>query len=143
MIPTYYTQPTTSWAGAPLARSDGRAQWALIAAVAGVATGLAGVLLGGYFLVSAGGNLGANFALESPFLNGCGVGIPALALGPLAYFLGKSSVSRIAASDGHLNGRATASAASGIGVAATVIGALATLGWIVLTLLGFFGTPPV
>lgn len=127
---------------APVAPSDRRALGALVAAVCGVALGLAGALLGALVLVYAGGDLAANFALESPLLNGFGLGIPALVLGPLAYFLGKSSVARIAASEGNLGGRATASAASGIGIAATVVGAVAALGWLVLILLGVFGPPP-
>ena len=128
---------------APYGRTDGRAVWALILAIFGVAFGLAGLLLGGFFIVYAGGNLAGNFVLESPFLNSFGGGIPALLFGPLAYFLGKSAQGRIAASEGELGGRPTAGAAIGIGIAATVIGAFAALAWLVLMLLGFFGPPPV
>jgi hypothetical protein len=141
-IPAYYPQPLPRAPLAAYARTDGRAVWALMLAIFGVAFGLTGLLLGGFFVVYAGGNLAGNFVLESPFLNSFGAGLPAIVFGPIAYFLGKSAQRRIAASEGKLGGRPTAGAAIGIGIAATVIGALATLAWLVLMLLGFFGPPP-
>ena len=141
-IPAYYPQPMPRAAMAPYARTDGRAVWALVLAIVGVAAGLAGLLLGAFVLVFAGADLAGNYFFGSPELNSFAAGIPALVLGPIAYFLGKSAQGRIASSDGKLGGRSTASAASGIGIAATVIGAVAVLAWLVLMLLGYFGPPP-
>jgi hypothetical protein len=64
-------------------------------------------------------------------------------LGPVAYFLGKSSVRRIDASNGQLGGRSTAVAAWMIGVAATAFGAAAALAWLTFFLVATFGSPPV
>ena len=71
------------------------------------------------------------------------LGLPALVLGPIAYFLGKSSVGRIDDSNGQLGGRSTAVAAWIIGVAATAFGAAASLAWLTFILVSTFGTPPV
>jgi hypothetical protein len=126
----------------PYAPSDGRATWALVAGIVGVASGLLAVLLGALVLLFAGGDLATNFFLETPVLNAFALGIPALVLGPLAYFLARSSLTRIAESEGKLGGRATANAASVIGIVSTVLGAASTLVWFVLMLLGYFGPPP-
>jgi hypothetical protein len=71
------------------------------------------------------------------------LGIPGLVLGPIAYFTGRSAVKRIDDSKGALGGRSTAVAGWAVGVAATAIGALATLGWLTFFLLAQFGTPPL
>jgi hypothetical protein len=71
------------------------------------------------------------------------LGLPGLILGPVAYFLGKSSVSRIDESKGQLGGRSTAVAAWMIGVAATAFGAAASLAWLTFILVATYGTPPV
>ena len=71
------------------------------------------------------------------------LGLPGLILGPVAYFLGKSSINRIDASNGQLGGRSTAVAAWMIGVAATAFGAAATLAWLTFYLVTTFGSPPV
>jgi hypothetical protein len=71
------------------------------------------------------------------------VGLPGLILGPIAYFLGKSSVRRIDASKGELGGRSTAVAAWVIGIAATAFGAAATLAWLSLFLYSQNGPPPM
>jgi len=71
------------------------------------------------------------------------LGLPGLVLGPVAYFLGRSAVRNIDESKGALGGRSTAVAGWAVGVAATAIGALATLGWLTFFLLAVFGTPPV
>ena len=71
------------------------------------------------------------------------LGLPGLILGPIGYFLGKSAVSRIDASNGKLGGRSTAVAAWMIGVAATAFGAAATLAWLTFILVSTFGSPPV
>ena len=71
------------------------------------------------------------------------LGLPGLVLGPIAYFLGKSSVRRIDEAKGALGGRSTAVAGWGAGVAATAIGAIASLAWFTFVLLATFGAPPV
>jgi hypothetical protein len=78
----------------------------------------------------------------------CGVilvflGLPGLILGPIAYFLGKSSVKRIDSSKGELGGRSTAVAAWVIGIAATGFGAVVTLAWLSFFLLSVNGPPPI
>lgn len=65
---------------------------------------------------------------------GIPLGIPGMALGPLAYFLGKSAVGRIDESKGELGGRSTAVAGYVIGTIATAVGALVTFGWFLLLL---------
>lgn len=69
------------------------------------------------------------------------VGIPGMVLGPLAYFLGKSSVHRIDESKGEMGGRSTAVAGWVLGVVATAIGSLATLVYFVLLLIAISGQP--
>ena len=71
------------------------------------------------------------------------LGLPGLVLGPVAYFLGKASQRRIDESKGALGGRSTAVAGWGIGIAATLIGAIASLAWFTFALLATFGAPPV
>ena len=127
---------------APYARTETGALWALVAAIGGVAFGVVGVLVGVLILLSAGGDLAGNFALGNPALSGFVLGVPALVLGPIAYFLGKSSEQLIAESDGKLGGRSSARSAWLIAIAATTLGAITTLMWLVLMLLGFFGSPP-
>ncbi len=65
---------------------------------------------------------------------GLPLGIPGMALGTLAYFLGKSSVSRIDSSPGVLGGRSLAVSAWVLGVVAMAIGSAITLVWIVVVL---------
>jgi len=69
------------------------------------------------------------------------LGIPGLTLGPLAYFLGKSSVRRIAESKGTLRGRTTAVAGWIMGLIATAVGAAVTLVWFVLLLINIAPPP--
>ena len=69
------------------------------------------------------------------------LGLPGLTLGPLAYFLGKSSVKRIADSKGTLGGRSTAVAGWVMGLIATAVGAAVTLVWFVLLLINIAPTP--
>jgi hypothetical protein len=75
-------------------------------------------------------------------LLGLALGIPGLVLGPLAYFLGKSAVARIDASEGKLGGRSSAQAGWIIGVVATAAGAGVSLTWFVIWLLSVSGPPP-
>jgi len=70
------------------------------------------------------------------------LGLPALVLGPIAYFMGKSSVNRIQESKGELGGRSTAVAGWVMGVVAPAIGAIVSLVWLTLGLVLVFGPPP-
>jgi hypothetical protein len=72
---------------------------------------------------------------------GLAAGVPGLVLGPIAYFLGKSAVGRIDASQGVLGGRGTAAAGWVMGVVATAIGAIVSLFWIVVLLEAFASAP--
>jgi hypothetical protein len=101
----------------------------MVATLTGLGLGLAGLVAGGLVLVSAQGDVTANYVLGTPLLNAFGIGIPALVLGPLGYFLARSVQARMGAT-------------AVIGIAATVIGAASTLLWIVIMLLGYFGPPP-
>ncbi len=62
-------------------------------------------------------------------------GIAGLVLGPVAYFVGKSAVSRIDSSEGNLGGRSTAVAGWVMGAVAMAIGAGVTLVWFILFLI--------
>lgn len=72
---------------------------------------------------------------------GIPLGLPGMALGPVAYFLGKSAVGRIDESRGELGGRSTAVAGWVIGAIATAVGSAVTLVWFILALLSLSGTP--
>jgi hypothetical protein len=65
---------------------------------------------------------------------GLATGLAGLILGPIAYFMGKASVRRIDESSGALAGRSTAVTAWVLGVAATIIGAVVSLFWIIVIL---------
>jgi hypothetical protein len=65
---------------------------------------------------------------------GLPMGIPGMVLGTLAYFLGKSAVSRIDSSLGALGGRSVAVAGWVFGAVAMTIGSAVTLVWIVVLL---------
>ncbi|HEX2646118.1 MAG TPA: DUF4190 domain-containing protein, partial [Candidatus Dormibacteraeota bacterium] len=68
------------------------------------------------------------------------LGVPGLTLGPLAYFLGRSSVKRIEESKGTLGGRTTAVAGWILGLIATAVGAAVTLVWFILLLINIAPT---
>jgi hypothetical protein len=70
------------------------------------------------------------------------LGIPAMILGPVAYFLGKSAIDRMAAAPGTLGGRSIAITGWVIGAASMAVGAAATLIWFVFVLVASFGPPP-
>ena len=74
-------------------------------------------------------------------LLGVPLGLPGLALGPLAYFLGRSAMARIDGAGGTLSGRGVAVAGSVLGVVATAIGAVISLAWLVLLLVAISATP--
>ena len=65
---------------------------------------------------------------------GLPLGVPGLVFGPIAYFLGKSAVNRIAASAGALGGRNVAMTAWVLGIIATAAGAIASLVWLIIFL---------
>ena len=141
MIPAAYPQPVQRPPAAQYASTDSRAIWSLVTGLAGIAFGVLGLLAGVVVLLGANGDVSGAY-LGEPVLNLFGIGIAALIMGPVAYFLGKSARSRIAASEGKLVGAPLASAGSVLGIVATVIGAATTLGWLVILLLGYFGPPP-
>jgi hypothetical protein len=65
---------------------------------------------------------------------GLPLGVPGLVFGPVAYFLGKSAVSRIEVSAGALGGRNIARTAWILGIVATAAGAVVSLIWLVVFL---------
>jgi hypothetical protein len=72
---------------------------------------------------------------------GLPLGVPGLVCGPIAYFMGKSAVTRIEASAGALRGRNLARTASILGVVATAAGAVVSLVWLIFFLVSV-STPP-
>ena len=68
-------------------------------------------------------------------------GIPGLVLGPMAYFLGRSAITRIDAAAGASSGRGMAVTGTVLGILATAIGAIVTLAWLVLLLVATSTTP--
>jgi hypothetical protein len=68
-------------------------------------------------------------------------GVPGLALGPLAYFMGKSAIARIDSAPGTTGGRGMAVAGRVLGVVATAIGALVSLFWLILLLMVISAQP--
>ena len=93
-------------------------------------------------LRSDGGALVSLLAGIFGLLLGLALGIPGLILGPLAYFIGKSSLARIDASEGKVGGRSSAQAGWIIGIVATAAGAVVTLTWFVIWLVAISGPPP-
>jgi hypothetical protein len=67
-------------------------------------------------------------------------GIPGMALGTVAYFLGKSGVGRIDHSQGTRGGRSVAVAGWVLGAVAMAIGSAVTLVWLIVALVAF--SPP-
>ncbi len=65
---------------------------------------------------------------------GLPLGVPGLVCGPIAYFMGKSSVTRIQTSAGALGGRNLATTAWILGVVATAAGAVVSLVWLIFFL---------
>ena len=66
---------------------------------------------------------------------GLPLGLPGMVLGTLAYFLGKSAVSRIDSSQGAVGGRGLAVWSWVLGAIAMGIGAVVTLIWLVVMLI--------
>ena len=132
-IAPYYRPPVYLAQPAPAVRLEGRVLVSLLASTIGLILAVIGLL-----------SVGTAFALQvAEFLNGLYLGVPALVLGPLGYFLGKSAVGRIAESQGALGGTGSAVAGWVIGIVATALGAAATLTLLVLLLLSVFGPPPI
>jgi hypothetical protein len=85
---------------------------------------------------STAGQAVTSFALAVlGLLLGLPFGVPGLVLGPVAYFLGRAAIGRIDASNGTLGGRSLAMTGWIIGVAATAVGAIVTLFWLILFLI--------
>ena len=104
--------------------------------------GVLGVLAGVVVLIFAGGDMANTYVTDAPVFNPFLIGVPALLLGPAAYFMGKTALTRIDESQGKLGGTPSARAASWIAIAATALGAVSTLLWLVIMLLAIFGPPP-
>jgi hypothetical protein len=93
-------------------------------------------------VTSDGKAIAALLAAIGGIVLGVPLGVPGLVLGPVAYFLGRSVVGHIDASNGAIGGRSTAVAAWVLGVVATAIGAVISLAWIVFFLYQIAGPPP-
>lgn len=117
----------------PAGRTEGRVVASVALSLLGLLLGLLGLTIGGF------GYLGAP---ESGLVLAFWLGVPALILGPVGYFLGKSAITRMAESKGTLGGKGTAVTGWVTGAVATAIGAVVTLTWIVLLLVANFGPPP-
>ncbi|HSS61619.1 MAG TPA: hypothetical protein VLK30_09210 [Candidatus Limnocylindrales bacterium] len=116
----------------PAGRTEGRNLASLLLAVFGLLLAMTGLLLGAIAVLIGSGDL----------LDGLLLGLPAMASGAVAYFLGRSAIGRIAESPATLGGRPTAVAGWIIGSIGAAVGALSALVWIVLLLLANFGPPP-
>jgi len=83
---------------------------------------------------SDGRTIAALLAAIGGIVLGIPLGLPGMMLGTLAYFLGKSAVSRIDSSQGAIGGRGAAVASWVLGAVAMGIGAVVTLVWLVVVL---------
>ena len=128
----YYGRPAFPVPPRPTGRTESRTVVSLLLAIFGLLVALTGVLVA----------LLAFFTANGELLNALLLGLPAMVGGVIAYFLGKSAISRIAESPATLGGRATAVAGWVIGALSTAAGAVVTLIWIVLFLIANFGPPP-
>jgi hypothetical protein len=128
-----YYQPAYPAPRQPQARTDGRAQAALLTASIGLVLDLTAILLGATAYL---------FVIDGLLL-GLLLGVPAMVLGAIGYFLARSSHGRIADSNGTIGGQGTATTALALGVTATAVGAVVTLIAIVLYLLAAVGLPPL
>jgi hypothetical protein len=117
---------------APGARTEGRSVLSLLLAVFGLLLAMTGGLIALLAFVTDNGDL----------LNALLLGFPAMILGAIAYFLGRSGAARVTESPSTRGGRATAVAGWVIGTISTAAGAVVTLTWIVLVLLANNPPPP-
>lgn len=116
----------------PVGRTEGRTVASLLLAIFGLLIAMTGVVIALLAFLTSNGDL----------LNALLLGFPGMVGGVIAYFLGKSAISRIAESPDTLGGRPTAVAGWVIGAVSTAVGAVVTLIWIVLFLIANFGPPP-
>jgi hypothetical protein len=65
---------------------------------------------------------------------GLPLGLPGMIAGPIAYFLGRGALARIAESNGALAGRGAANAGRILGIIATAVGAVVTFVWLIVIL---------
>jgi hypothetical protein len=128
-----YYQPAYPALQPPTVPTDGRAQAALLTSSIGLILDLTAILLAATAYL---------FLLDSLLL-GLVLGVPAMVLGALGYFLARSSRGRIAESKGMVGGQGTATTGLALGVAATAVGAVVSLVAIVLYLWAAYGPPPV
>jgi hypothetical protein len=77
------------------------------------------------------------FAAIFGIVLGLPFGIPGMVLGTIAYFLGKSAVSRIDTSQGARGGRSLAVSGWVLGAVAMAIGSAVTLVWLIVVLVAF------
>jgi hypothetical protein len=131
-IAPYYPRPIYPAPPAPAGRSEARAVLSLLLAIVGLLLTMTGALLA----------LLAFFTENGDLLNALLLAFPAMIIGVIAYFLGKSAIARIKESPATLGGRPTAVAGWVIGSVTTALGATVTLIWIVLFLIANFGPPP-
>jgi hypothetical protein len=131
-IAPYYQRPMYPAPPTPAGRTEGRSVMSLLLAIFGLLIAMTGALV----------SLLAFFTENGDLLNGLLLGFPAMILGAIAYFLGRSGVARIVESPSTLGGRATAVAGCVIGAVSTAVGAVVTLTWIVLFLIANYGPPP-
>lgn len=108
---------------------------------------MAALLLGifGLLIAMTGGLIAllAFLTANGDLLNALLFGFPAMIMGAIAYFLGRSGVARIVESPSTRGGRATAVAGWVIGIISTAAGAVAALTWIVLFLIATNPAPPI
>ena len=79
--------------------------------------------------------IAAQMAAIAGIVLGLPLGIPGMALGTLAYFLGKSAVNRIDSSQGARGGRSGAVFGWVLGAVAMAVGSVVTLVWLVVVLI--------
>jgi ABC-type arginine transport system permease subunit len=126
-----------AYAGHTLARPVGqRTEARAIAAAFGSCVAL-GLAIAGAALAGVGW-----FFDLGQLLNGLILGVPAMILGPVGYFVGRSAIRHIDESQGRHGGRSLATTSWIIGAIAMAIGAIVTLIWFTLVLLAAVGPPP-
>jgi hypothetical protein len=131
-VAPYYQRQMYPAPPAPAGRSEARTVLSLLLAIVGLLLTMTGALLA----------LLAFFTENGDLLNALLLAFPAMIVGVIAYFLGKSAIARIKESPATLGGRPTAVAGWVIGAVTTALGATVTLVWIVLFLIANFGPPP-
>jgi hypothetical protein len=131
-VAPYYPRPMYPAPPAPAGRSEARTVLSLLLAIVGLLLTMTGALLAVLAFFTENGDL----------LNALLLAFPAMIIGVIAYFLGKSAIARIKESPATLGGRPTAVAGWVIGAVTTALGATVTLVWIVLFLIANFGPPP-